>query len=79
MRILMHERWKCIGCGACAAVAPDFWEMGDDGNADLIDCKKEDVNEGIKETRQIQDKDVDENQNAADSCPVECIYVNDED
>jgi len=24
---------KCIGCGACAAVCPDMFEIGDDGKS----------------------------------------------
>ncbi|MAF34773.1 ferredoxin [Candidatus Woesearchaeota archaeon] len=79
MRIVLHERWKCIGCGACAAVAPDFWEMSDDGYADLKDCEREEVEEGVKETRKLKKEEEDENQNAADSCPAECIHVKDED
>ena len=32
---LQHNRPDCIGCGSCAAVCPDFWEMNDDGKADI--------------------------------------------
>lgn len=52
-----HE--ACIGCGACVAVCPGNWEMGDDGKAKLknsvdgLDC----------------------NVQAADGCPVSCITV----
>jgi len=35
MAKLIHERWKCIGCGACVAVADEFWEMGDDGKSQM--------------------------------------------
>ena len=24
---IVHEKWKCIGCGACAAICADHWEM----------------------------------------------------
>ena len=27
---IVHEIDKCIGCGACAAVCPDNWEMAGD-------------------------------------------------
>ena len=37
---VIHEREKCIGCGACAAVCPDFWEMSDDGKSVLKGGKK---------------------------------------
>ena len=37
---------SCIGCGACTAVAPDVFELGDDGLAtvvseDNVDAAKE--------------------------------------
>ena len=36
-----HIRPDCIGCGACVAIAPDFWQMDDNDNkADLKKCKK---------------------------------------
>lgn len=75
MRIVMHERWKCIGCGACTAVSPDFWEMSDDGFADLKGCDKQETPEGTLETRALRPSEVEQNQNAADSCPVECIFL----
>ena len=70
----VHERWKCIACGACAAVAPDFWEMSnDDGKADLKESVHTNVPEGIKETRIL--REIGPNKDAADSCPVQCIHV----
>lgn len=30
---------KCIGCGSCAAVCPDGFEMKDDGKAHVKDPK----------------------------------------
>lgn len=26
----------CIGCGSCVAIAPDIFEIGDDGKAHVI-------------------------------------------
>lgn len=37
---------SCIGCGACTAVAPDVFELGDEGLAVVI---SEDNIEGAKE------------------------------
>jgi ferredoxin len=54
------DRDKCIGCGACAAVCPENWEMKDDGKAAPI--KKE-----IKE--------IGCNKDAAEGCPVQCIKI----
>lgn len=68
-----HERWKCIGCGACAAVSPEHWEVtADDGKSDIKNAtrkiKKPDGHQ--------QELDVDElgtNKDASEACPVECI------
>ncbi|WP_027090522.1 ferredoxin [Thomasclavelia saccharogumia] len=37
---------SCIGCGACTAVAPDVFELGDEGLAVVIG---EDNTDGAKE------------------------------
>lgn len=52
----------CIGCGACAAIVPDVFELEDDG---LANCKIKKIEDNIKED--IQD--------AADSCPTNAIEV----
>ena len=73
--IVLHERWKCIGCGACAAVNPDNWEMMEDGKSDLHggNVAKEETSEG--ELQKLELDEVGQNQEAADSCPVNCIHV----
>lgn len=30
---IVHERDRCIGCGACASACPDNWKMEDDGKS----------------------------------------------
>jgi ferredoxin len=52
-----HE--KCIGCGACAAICPENWE--------LLDSKSEPKKTSVKE--------IGCNKNAADACPVRCIEI----
>ena len=52
----------CIGCGACAAICPDVFEIDDDG---LSKAKEETVKEENK----------DEVQDAADSCPTAAIEI----
>lgn len=49
----------CIGCGACTGVAPEVFEMGDEGLAVVI--------EGAS--------DVEAAKEAAEACPVEAITV----
>ena len=55
-----QTREDCIGCGVCAAVCPDNWEMVDDGLASAL-------NESVDE--------IGCNQEAADSCPTTCIHI----
>jgi ferredoxin len=57
------EREKCIGCGSCQAVCPKYWKLADDGKADYL---------GPEE---LKDQELECNQEAADSCPVQCIHI----
>ena len=70
--VLQHDRPNCIGCGACAAIAPKFWEMNDDGKSDIIQGAHKST--GWQE-KSIEHKDFDLNLEAAESCPVEVIHL----
>ena len=63
------ERPSCVGCGNCENVCPDYWEMADDGLTHL----KESQHIGENEERELDD--IACNEEAAESCPVNCIYV----
>ena len=39
------DKNKCIGCGACTAIAPDVFEFDDDGLAKAV---KQEINEDVK-------------------------------
>jgi ferredoxin len=69
---ITHHRIKCIGCGYCEEAAPFRWEMdGKDGKSTLIGAKgKRDIY-----TMQVTDDELEANQEAADSCPVNIIRV----
>lgn len=54
------DRSKCIGCGSCAAVCPDNWEMADDGKS---------------KPKKTEVKEVGCNEKAAQVCPVKCIKI----
>ena len=54
------DRNECIGCGSCAAVCSDFFEMSDDGKADLKKPETDDIG-CAKE--------------AAGGCPVSAIHI----
>ncbi|MGI6037363.1 MAG: ferredoxin [Limnochordia bacterium] len=51
----------CIGCGLCADICPQVFEMDDD--------------EGVAVVREDADLDADCIQEAADSCPTDAISV----
>jgi len=73
---LIQERWKCIGCGACAAVADEFWEMAGDGKSQMKvkhtakKTKDGDVHEGDITAAQVAP-----NEEAVNVCPVNCIKL----
>lgn len=69
---LEHDRPNCIGCGACAAVCPAFWEMAEDGKSDIKDAKNRDDN---WQERDIEEADYEGNKEAADACPVNVIHI----
>lgn len=55
----------CIGCGACAALVPDEFDINDDGVAYA-------VNEEVK------NEDIELVNDAKDNCPTGAITVNEE-
>jgi len=61
--VIKHDRAACIGCGACAAVCSDNWEMKGDGKSAPKKTKLDDA--GC-------------NTEAESSCPVSCITVTEE-
>ncbi len=60
MKITIDEE-ACIGCGACEAVCPDVYYLADDKAKVKADANYEANAACIKE--------------GAESCPVECIKV----
>ena len=68
---IIHKIEKCIGCGSCVAVCPEYFEMGEDGKAHLKGSKinPETGNE------ELEVKNIDCGQEAVDICPVECIKI----
>jgi len=54
------DKDKCIGCGACTAVAPKSFKLSEDGKVEAI-IPPGDEEVVIK--------------NAAESCPVEAIKI----
>jgi len=67
---VVHEKEKCIGCGACASMCEKFWSLGSEGKAILKGGKTELV---------IKDADLACNKQAAEVCPVNCIHIFEKD
>lgn len=70
---IVYDRENCIGAAACAAVSPDYWQIVDDGKADLANAEH-------KEENRVQERIIDEselaaNMEAAKSCPVTVIHI----
>ncbi|MBU0535442.1 MAG: ferredoxin [Nanoarchaeota archaeon] len=61
---IVHDKEGCIGCGACAANCSANWEM----KGGKSSPKK----------KEITDKELDCNMNAAQGCPVNVIHIKDE-
>ncbi len=53
---------KCIGCGLCASIAPEVFELGDDGFSHV-----KNPNGDKKYPKEVKE--------AADSCPVKAIEI----
>lgn len=70
MAKVIQQRDKCIGCGTCVAICADFWQMGNDGKSNLKGAKDAGGNKFELETQ-----DAGCNKQAADSCPVQVIIV----
>lgn len=70
---IRHDRPNCIGCSACASIAPAFWEMSPmDGQSDIIGSNK--TPEGWEEL-DISEADFQCNMDAAEACPVNVIHL----
>ncbi|MBI2141197.1 ferredoxin [Candidatus Woesearchaeota archaeon] len=76
--LLEHDRPNCIGCAACAAVSPKRWEMNEDGKSDIRSGKQRE--DGWQELEiDEDDKDFEEDQTAAEACPVNVIHLKNKD
>ena len=73
MAKVRHDRPNCIGCGACAATCPKFWEMSDDGKSHLKGSAP--VGDQFELNDVSDPQDIDCNKQAESGCPVNVIHV----
>jgi ferredoxin len=71
---VIYDREACIGAFACSAAAPEFWIFNEDGKADL---KNATFNQETRQWELIvtEESDFDDNQAAAETCPVFAIKI----
>ncbi|MFH8080939.1 MAG: ferredoxin [Candidatus Aenigmatarchaeota archaeon] len=69
---IVYERDACIGAAACVAIAPMMWSLDKENKAVLKDGEK--VNNNVFE-REIDEKDLEINLEAAYACPVNAIHI----
>ncbi|NDV60916.1 ferredoxin [Puniceicoccales bacterium CK1056] len=69
---IAHKKQECIGCALCAEVAPAYFKMDEEGEAQLVQIVHQDATfqygTGFEEDRDILKQ-------AADGCPVDIIRV----
>ena len=81
---VVYDRKNCIGAAACAAVAPEFWEMKEDGKADLVGGNVDEHGNQfiiLKESELTKEmkRAIDLHKEAAEVCPVQVIHIYDAD
>ena len=67
---VIQEREKCIGCGSCAALCPNCWEMAEDGKSRLKNSIQ-----NAEGNYELEVENIECNQEAADACPVQVIHI----
>jgi Ferredoxin len=60
MKVKVNQE-TCIGCGACQAIAPDVFEINDEGLA-------------VEMINAVSDELVEDTKDAIEGCPVDAIY-----
>ena len=69
---IRHKKPECIGCKLCADVAPQYFEMDEDGLAQLINGRQQ----GVFQVTDGFDEDLEDLKQAEEGCPVDIIYIN---
>jgi ferredoxin len=72
MKKIIQKHKECIGCGACVAVCPKFWEMDKEEMKSKPKEGKKDEKTGNYE---LETKDIGCNQEAVDACPLRIIEI----
>jgi len=68
---IRHKVGECVGCRHCADTAPHYFEMDDDGIAQLIGSKQQ----GVFQCGEGFEEDLDALKKSEEGCPVNIIHV----
>lgn len=70
---VLHYRETCIGCNACVLAAPHTWRMNEEeARSELING----VQKGEATIAVITEVEIEDNEKAAEACPMRIIKVN---
>lgn len=72
---VIYDRKNCIGAGTCCVVCPKFWEMGEDGKANLLGAKENKKSGKYELGIEVNPENLVCLKESADSCPVQVIEV----
>lgn len=69
---IAHKKPECIGCALCAEVAPTYFQMDEEGEAQLVRVIRRDASfeygEGFEDDREVLKQ-------AEEGCPVDIIRI----
>jgi ferredoxin len=69
---IAHKKSECIGCALCVEVAPAYWQMDEEGEAQLTQITRRDTQfdyaHGFEDERDALAR-------AASGCPVGIIRI----
>ena len=68
---IRHKVAECVGCRHCADTAPQYFEMDEDGIAQLLDSKLK----GVFQTAEGFEEDIQELEESEEGCPVNIIHL----
>jgi len=68
---IRHKKPECIGCKLCADIAPHYFQMDDEGLAQLLHSRQQ----GVFQIAQGFEEDREDLNLAAEGCPVDIIHI----
>ena len=68
---IRHKKPECIGCKLCADIAPQYFQMDDDGLAQLLNSTAQ----GVFQIAAGFEEDLEDLEQCAEGCPVDIIHI----